>query len=313
MPTPATAFNALSEQLLIGRALEHASNPVALLDRGARVVWANKSYSTLVDNEQPTVRGATAKANSGVSRVCLRLQTTLGPGYRDVWQRLADGNTWSGSVGLGDADAPETIFDYILSPLPDAQGRAAYYLLLMHDVTLHHQEKVQHAHAAQHDMLTGLGNRLRLTDQINGLLSRSQAFALFYLDLDGFKGVNDTFGHATGDDVLKAFAQHLRNSSRETDLPIRLGGDEFVLVLPRKGPDSEVAQIADRIINSAQDVFAAVNPGLVGRVGVSIGGARCPLDGSSLDALLAAADAALYAAKRAGKGRFVLGGAVGAA
>lgn len=298
--------------MLIGRALEHASNPVALLDRGARVIWANKAYTRVIDGAPPTARGAT-KAG-GVSLVCLRLQAVLGSAYRDLWQRLGEGSSGAGSVGLAGApDVAETIFDYILSPLPDAQGRAAYYLLLMHDVTLHHQEKVQHAHAAQHDMLTGLGNRMRLADHVAGLLSRSQSFALFYLDLDGFKGVNDTFGHATGDDVLKAFAQHLRDSSRDTDLPIRLGGDEFILVLPRVGPDSVIGQIADRIINAAPDVFASVNPALVGRVGVSIGGARNPMDGSSLDALLAAADAALYSAKRAGKGRFVMGGDAGAA
>lgn len=305
MQTPVTAFNELSEQLLIGRALEHASNPVALLDRGARVVWANKAYIRLIDKDEPAVRRA---KGAGISQVCLRLQALLGPAYRDMWQRLADGNSWSGTVGLGESEATETIFDYILSPLPDAQGRAAYYLLLMHDVTVHHQEKILHAHAAQHDMLTGLGNRMRLTDYINGLFSRSQPFALFYLDLDGFKGVNDTFGHATGDDVLKAFAQHLRDCSRETDLPIRLGGDEFILVLPRLGLESDPGQIAERIITRAQDVFASVSPALVGRVGVSIGGTRYPADGSSMDALLAAADAALYAAKRAGKGRFVMGG-----
>lgn len=310
MASAPVAFNELSEQLLIGRALEHASSPVAMLDRGARVVWSNKAYLHSVEQWRPAVaRGPQVSAN--IAKVCQQLQTSLGAEYRELWRLVHEGNSWSGTVTLPSAIPGiegETIFDCILSPLPDAQGRAAYFLLLLHDVTTHHKEKLRATHTAQHDQLTGLGNRLRLREVAEGLLARNQAFALFYMDLDGFKGVNDRFGHATGDEVLQAFAQHLRSAARETDLPIRLGGDEFVLVLPSVGPDYDLKPIADRIITTAQDAFGAVNPLLVGKVGVSIGGARYPSEGRALDELLAKADTALYAAKHAGKGCFRLGG-----
>ncbi len=299
------AFNVLAEQMLIGRALEHASNPVALLDRGGRVVWSNKAYSHSIERWAP-VDAKGPQVSAGVSLVCAELQVALGDRYRDLWSRLQQGNAWSGSVGLHQQQK-DYIYDCILSPLPDAQGRPAYYLLLLHDVTAHHQEKIQHAHAAQHDMLTGLGNRLRLAAAMSGLLARTQPFALFYMDLDGFKGVNDTFGHGVGDDVLKAFARHLQYISRDTDVPIRLGGDEFILLLPGQGTNEGLNTVAERLLSSVLDVFAQVRPELAGRVGVSIGGARYPEEGVTQDVLLAVADKGLYAAKRAGKGCFRMG------
>lgn len=315
MAEPLVAFNELSEQLLIGRALVHAANPVALLDRGARVVWSNQAYSRSVEDWLPVkVAGkpAAPPVSAGTSRVCQCLQAAMGQGYRELWHDLSTGSTWSGAVSLAhhgaDKSLPDSIYDCILSPLPDAQGRTAYFLLLLHDVTAHHQEKNHHAHVAHHDAMTGLGNRLHLTDAVAGLVDSKQPFALFYLDLDGFKGVNDTFGHAVGDEVLKAFAQHMRDQSRETDLPIRLGGDEFVLLLPGNNTEEQIQQIADRILAQARPVFCKINPLLDGKVGVSIGGARNPMDGLTLDALLHAADTALYHAKRTGKGRFVMKG-----
>lgn len=303
------AFNELSEHLLIGRALEHASNPVALLDRGARVVWSNQAYLRKVEQWRPSRRGA-PMVSAGVSRVCQQLQKKMSQGYRELWSHLNAGDSWSGTVTLERiaelTEVSDSIFDCILSPLPDSQGRPAYFLLLLHDVTVHHQEKIQHAHAAKHDALTGLGNRLQLGETVGDLISNAQPFCLFYMDLDGFKGVNDTFGHAVGDDVLRVFADHLRAVSRASDTPIRLGGDEFILVLPNAGDDADLGPIAERILRPAPQAFASLNPVLENRVGVSIGAARYPDAGARLEDLLNCADGALYHAKRTGKGRFVL-------
>lgn len=296
----AGAFKKLSEQLLIERALERAANPVALLDRGTRVVWANNAYADRIEPVKPA---------ASVSRVCQRLQATMGSGYGDLLRRLQAGDRWAGAITLDpDAEVP-AIFDCILSPLPDVNGGPAYYLILLHDVTSLHLEKIKHAHAAKHDTLTGLGNRLRLAEAVSELIEREEPFSFFYMDLDGFKGVNDTLGHGVGDDVLKAFAQHLREVCRETDLPLRLGGDEFVIILPGPGSDAALQLVADRLISRAPAAFAAVDPRLHGRVGVSIGSARYPADGQTQQVLMEVADSALYQAKKAGKGRLVLGGA----
>jgi diguanylate cyclase (GGDEF)-like protein len=123
---------------------------------------------------------------------------------------------------------------------------------------------------------------------------------VFCLDLDGFKGVNDRLGHATGDAVLVAVASRLRTSVRDTDFVCRLGGDEFVILLPNIMP-GEIEAVARRIITQVSEPFEFAP---AARVGVSIGIASVPHDGVSADELLSAADRAMYDAKRRGKGGF---------
>lgn len=156
---------------------------------------------------------------------------------------------------------------------------------------------------ALHDPLTGLPNRLLLLDRMKHLLDPKRGedakAAVFYLDLDGFKEVNDTAGHAAGDAVLVGVARRLREFCRDEDTVARLGGDEFVMVIPTD--DRRVAAAR------AEAVLAALSSpyhhnGRLLKVGVSIGVAMAPEYGLDVTALLHKADAALYAAKQSGKG-----------
>jgi diguanylate cyclase (GGDEF)-like protein len=126
---------------------------------------------------------------------------------------------------------------------------------------------------------------------------------VFGLDLDGFKDVNDSFGHAAGDAVLVAVPERLRDSVRSIDFISRMGGDEFVILLPVISPEA-ATRIAERIIASVSAPFDIGLPAPL-HIGVSIGGARAPDDGETADELLRSADRALYEAKRRGKGTFV--------
>jgi diguanylate cyclase (GGDEF)-like protein len=125
---------------------------------------------------------------------------------------------------------------------------------------------------------------------------------VFCLDLDGFKGVNDRFGHAAGDAVLVAVADRLRASVRDADFVCRIGGDEFVILLSNI-TDGEAAAVARRIISRVSEPFEFAP---TARVGASIGLASAPRDGVTADELLSAADRAMYEAKRRGKGGFVI-------
>lgn len=174
-----------------------------------------------------------------------------------------------------------------------------------------HQSERENRRLAQRDVLTGLPNRalnLKHFDQLlaglrsdHGMLR--QEFMVFCLDLDGFKDINDSFGHAAGDAVLVAVAQRLRDSVRAVDFVSRIGGDEFVILLPAITPEA-AADIAARIIACVSSPFDIGLPAPV-RVGVSIGSACAPGDGETTDELLRSADRALYEAKRLGKGIFV--------
>lgn len=156
------------------------------------------------------------------------------------------------------------------------------------------------------DVLTGLGNRMCLDEQLALACDRMvksndpAGFTLLYLDLDGFKTVNDIYGHIAGDALLKAVGKRLRQSLRPQDQICRNGGDEFAIILPNT-PQEEATFVAKRIIAAIARPF---DIGISDHVyiGVSIGSAHAPEDGSAPALLLAAADLALYNAKRAGKG-----------
>jgi diguanylate cyclase len=170
---------------------------------------------------------------------------------------------------------------------------------------------------AYHDLLTGLPNRAMKQKRFDELLRQGgeqPSLTVFCLDLDGFKEINDQFGHAVGDAVLVAVADRLRDCVRDVDLLCRTGGDEFVILLPAVS-SAEATKVARRIIECVSVPFDlghaafSPNPPLV-YVGISIGSASTPDDGMTTDELLRSADRAMYQAKRRGKGVFVAHGVV---
>jgi diguanylate cyclase (GGDEF)-like protein/hemerythrin-like metal-binding protein len=155
---------------------------------------------------------------------------------------------------------------------------------------------------AFHDTLTELPNRVLLFDRINQALSRFHRegvnFSIAILDLDGFKRVNDTMGHAAGDALLKTIASRLSDCVREVDTVSRLGGDEFALILQGVGDEGEAATVLSKLLASVS--LPIVMEGAEVRVHASIGIAFCPQDGASIQELLGRADFAMYEAKRTG-------------
>ena len=162
---------------------------------------------------------------------------------------------------------------------------------------------------ALQDTLTGLPNRLNLNDQIEQALERGARaelqFAIMFLDLDGFKKVNDNFGHDIGDVLLQNVAKLLKGSVRETDVVARLGGDEFVVLLHDVPDQATIAMVANKILHSIGEP-CQINGADI-QIGVSIGIALFPQDGMTREALLKVADQAMYDAKTHGKGSYRMG------
>ncbi|WP_249998328.1 GGDEF domain-containing protein [Actinoplanes sp. M2I2] len=183
----------------------------------------------------------------------------------------------------------------------------AAFVLARFTVAVREQERsqAQLAFQARHDPLTGLPNRTELTDRLGRLLPAADApVSLLYLDLDGFKQINDEHGHEAGDAVLRVVARRLSAAVRETDLVTRLGGDEFVLLCPA-APTADAVGLADRIVHDLAQPISW--QGLTLRVGASIGITSGAHDGGTAPAdVLRCADLAMYQAKRAGRGRWVL-------
>ena len=175
-------------------------------------------------------------------------------------------------------------------------------------------------HQATHDALTGLPNRLLFMDRIETALDRGHRhatpFAVAYIDIDGFKPVNDRHGHQIGDELLKAIAERLRLNIRATDTVSRLGGDEFALILENAVDTPAMAlRLCREICGALREPYRL--PAAAGEVeveiGASVGIAMFPEHGEDVDPLIRSADAAMYTAKKSGKNRCVIAGSGAAA
>lgn len=195
----------------------------------------------------------------------------------------------------------------------DGHGKVAGTIGTMVDISERKLIEEQIHHMAMHDNLTGLPNRRLLQDRFRHAQARllrqgrsgkgqESGLAFLFLDLDGFKRINDRFGHDEGDHVLQEVVQRFQAQLREVDTLARLGGDEFALLLDCQGDEQEAVRVAEKLIQTMQTPFLV--KGEACKLGVSIGIALYPQHGPSLDELIGFADKAMYHAKENGKGRW---------
>jgi diguanylate cyclase (GGDEF)-like protein len=242
-------------------------------------IWSRCSTTTAHDCK-------VALDDLGAGYSSLNLLVRLRP---DIVKLDKDGTTWWNELHL--------------SPVRSESGKLTHYLGYQHDVTDRVEAEEALARQAMQDSLTGLANRSHLLQQLHAALDSAaaagHAVAVLFIDLDGFKVVNDTHGHAAGDSVLIQVADRLRAVLRASDLICRNGGDEFVAVLHDLDL-LDAARIAERAAHdvtvSLQRPFVA-GPGLV-TLGGSVGVALYPQNGATPDRLLAVADSDMYQAKK---------------
>jgi diguanylate cyclase (GGDEF)-like protein len=179
-------------------------------------------------------------------------------------------------------------------------------VIVFHDVGEARTMALKMTRLAQHDLLTGLPNRLLLNDRITQAISlsrrQSKHFAVLFLDLDGFKQVNDTLGHKFGDKLLKLVAKRAVACVRGSDTVSRLGGDEFVVLLPEVADAGDAALTSEKILAAIASPFAISGREL--RLTVCIGISIYPEDGHASDSLIKCADTAMYEAKGKGPGTY---------
>jgi diguanylate cyclase (GGDEF)-like protein/PAS domain S-box-containing protein len=202
------------------------------------------------------------------------------------------------------ADGSVVHCDWFNSALTDAQGAVMSIMALVEDVSARVRTAQQLRELAERDTLTGLYNRSVFQVRLDASLARARragtTVALLFIDLDGFKRINDSLGHRAGDSVLREVAQRLLGVVRESDTLARLGGDEFVILLDTEVDDEIADLLSERIFAVLAPPFAAGDGQAV--VGASIGVAMHPPLDSHADRLISLADEAMYEAKRAGKG-----------
>ncbi|WP_369818246.1 diguanylate cyclase domain-containing protein [Acidovorax sp. Root219] len=194
------------------------------------------------------------------------------------------------------------------SPITDRHGAVTGAVAVLRDVTEAVAMQARMAHLAQYDALTDLPNRLLLQDRAQLAIAHARrggrSLAVMYIDLDGFKGVNDRLGHDMGDRLLVQFAQRLKGAVRESDTVCRQGGDEFVVLLPGLEDVEGACSVARKILATAATPFDLAGEPL--SIGLSGGIAVFPAHGNTFEELTQHADAAMYAAKRSGRLQFML-------
>jgi diguanylate cyclase (GGDEF)-like protein len=189
-------------------------------------------------------------------------------------------------------------------------GKVVGFHAMLQDITAKKLEEQRLLRLSQVDSLTGLANRVgfeqRLSDAMAECRNSGQALAVMYLDIDHFKQINDTHGHAAGDALLLAFAERLRSSLRKTDVVARLGGDEFVVVMEGMLDQKFAARLAAKALQAIRRPFAFADNAVLLSVTTSIGIAFFDGGPTMPGQLVAEADAMLYAAKKRGRNNFCI-------
>jgi diguanylate cyclase (GGDEF)-like protein/PAS domain S-box-containing protein len=225
--------------------------------------------------------------------------------YEEMWQAIHGEGHWQGEIWNKRRNGEVYPALLTISSVRDENGAIVNYVGTLTDMTCLKRTEVQLDHLAHHDPLTDLPNRLLLSAHLDQALARARrndlTCAVLFLDLDGFKVVNDTFGHAEGDEVLVQVAKRLQGRLRATDTVARLGGDEFVIVLEQVEPLS-AAVVAQNLIEALTRPFSLGDKEV--HIGATVGISLFPKDGVDAPTLIQRADAALYQAKSAGRGTY---------
>lgn len=284
---------------LAASVFECSNEGIVLMDAEQRVVSLNPAACCLTGYDEAALAGRPFGALVAAESSDVPFDSLLA--------RVADSGHWLGEAPIRRADGSTFIARLSLAAVCDEELNAHHFMAAFADISKFKEEEARVHQLAYHDRLTGLPNRVLVQDRLQQALLKARRtgsqLALLFLDLDYFKQVNDSLGHAAGDHLLQAVARRLTDSVRASDTVARLGGDEFLILL-EDIPGAEMAgNIAAKLVNALQSPFPI--DGHEVRIGSSIGIALYPEHGEDAAHLVQSADAAMYRAKEGGRNRYV--------
>ncbi|TCS39406.1 PAS domain S-box-containing protein/diguanylate cyclase (GGDEF)-like protein [Paucimonas lemoignei] len=282
------------------RAFKCTANAVFVTDQSGKIVWVNDAFCRLSGYCEMDILGRSpAVLNSGQQSHLF---------YSDLWHTITSGKPWRGIVVDRRKDGMLYTVDEVITPLLGDDGNITHYIAIQHDITPRSQEHEQESYLAYHDVLTGLSNRayfLSKQQQAMFEAKRNQRMvAVLFIDLDKFKMINDTLGHATGDALLVAVAERLRSAVRKNDVIARFGGDEFAILVADIHDINIIVALAKKVLDILSQQFLLGDH--IVHTYASVGIATYPNDSEEPEVLLTQADQAMYRAKKAGGNRFEL-------
>jgi diguanylate cyclase (GGDEF)-like protein/PAS domain S-box-containing protein len=284
----------------LAQALRIAANPIFIVNKKGETVWCNQAYAAMLGRPPHEL----------INRPTPSLTPTRETQkfFVDLWSVVLGGSTWIGELTESGHGGKVIHVEAVFTPLTDANNRPTLFLVLENDITVRKLNLETAWQLANHDRLTGLANRTFFTSLLERALLKSERSvkltAVLFIDLDGFKAVNDTFGHDAGDKVLVEVARVLKACVRKTDSVARFGGDEFACVLEEVETVDDATRIAQKIIESISTITQAGDAHVT--IGASVGISIAPLHGRDEATLRVAADEAMYQVKKAGKNNWRL-------
>ncbi|WP_158969451.1 EAL domain-containing protein [Paraglaciecola sp. L3A3] len=278
----------------------HANEGIIITDANATIIEVNDTFTAITGYTFEDVQGHNPKL--------LQSGNHSAKFYNDMWITILDKGHWSGEIWNRRKNGeiyPERI---TISAVKDTAGIVQHYVSLSTDITNMKTYQGQLERIAHYDSLTNLPNRVLLADRLSQAMVHNQrcnqSLAVAFMDLDGFKAINDNYGHDIGDELLIAVSQRMKEALREGDTLARIGGDEFIAVIVDLEKFDDSRLILDRLLHAASTPVKLANA--VMQVSVSIGVTLYPQDGVDAEQLMRHADQAMYAAKQAGKNHYHL-------
>jgi len=282
-------------------ALKAAANAIVITDFHGTIIWVNRAFTTMTGYGQEEIVGKNPNLlNSGEQPESY---------YAELWSTILSGKVWKGEIVNRRKDGTTYTEEMTITPvsLEDTGNPTnTYFIAIKQDITQRKAAEKQIQFLAYYDALTGLPNRTLLQDRLSKALAgarrRKDKVALLFLDLDGFKTINDSLGHSVGDLVLQEVAERLKRFAREQDTVARVGGDEFLIVLTAVKDAADAAVAAERLMHAM--TVELVIQGRSLSISCSIGIGIFPEHGTDGETLIKNADAAMYCAKESGCNSF---------
>ena len=276
---------------------EHTMDGVLITNSQNRIVHVNDSFVDITGYQPSEVVGKDPKL--------LKSGTHDKHFYDQIWEKLTVDGYWQGEITNRKKNGEIYIEWLSVNAIKDKDGNIENFIGIFSDVTHQRKDAQNHAYLATHDPLTGLSNRLLLNDRLEHAINHADRFdkcvAAVFCDLDNFKPINDTYGHSTGDEILKNVANAMKDLLRKEDTLCRFGGDEFVILVEELESFTYLEKILEKIRHISTKPFNI--EGVDHSVGMSIGAAIYPNDANSAEELLKCADEAMYKAKNSGKNK----------
>jgi diguanylate cyclase (GGDEF)-like protein/PAS domain S-box-containing protein len=283
---------------LAANVFTHAGEGIIITDASGAIIDVNNTFTTITGYSRIDVIGKNPRF--------LQSGRQSHDFYTNMWLYLKKEGYWSGEVWNRRKNGEVYAEMLTISSVKDAHGKVSNYVGLFTDITLMKEHQDQLERIAHYDLLTNLPNRVLLADRLSQVMLQctrhKQSVAVVFLDLDGFKAINDEYGHDVGDELLIAISVRMKEGLRECDSLARIGGDEFVAVLADLITVEDCEPILERLLLAASEPIT-IND-MVLNISVSIGVTLYPEDNVDGDLLMRHADQAMYAAKESGKNRY---------